>query len=36
MTTDDPLDFTMRKMNQVMDEIEQMLEQGPANAGPYR
>jgi oligoendopeptidase F len=25
MTTDDPLDFTMRKMNRVMDEIEGML-----------
>jgi oligoendopeptidase F len=25
MTTDDPLDFTMRKMNHVMDEIEKML-----------
>jgi len=25
MTTDDPLDFTMRKMNQVMDQIEGML-----------
>jgi oligoendopeptidase F len=25
MTTDDPLDFTMRKMNRVMDEIEEML-----------
>jgi oligoendopeptidase F len=26
MTTDEPLDFTMRKMNRVMDEIEEMLE----------
>jgi oligoendopeptidase F len=25
MTTDDPLDFTMRKMNQVMDQIDGML-----------
>jgi len=25
MTTDDPLDFTMRKMNRVMDEIEEIL-----------
>ena len=25
MTTDEPLDFTMRKMNRVMDEIEEML-----------
>jgi oligoendopeptidase F len=25
MTTDEPLDFTIRKMNRVMDEIEQML-----------
>jgi oligoendopeptidase F len=25
MTTDDPLDFTMRKMNRVMDEIDGML-----------
>src|SRR5262245_6293361 len=25
MTTDEPLDFTMRKMNRVMDEIEGML-----------
>ena len=28
MTTDEPLDFTMRKMNRVMDEIEEMLAQG--------
>ena len=26
MTTDEPLDLTMRKMNRVMDEIEEMLE----------
>jgi oligoendopeptidase F len=26
MTTDEPLDFTMRKMTRVMDEIEEMLE----------
>ena len=25
MTTDEPLDFTMHKMNRVMDEIEEML-----------
>jgi oligoendopeptidase F len=25
MTTDEPLDFTMRKMNRVMDEIESMI-----------
>jgi len=25
MTTDEPLDFTMRKMNRVMDEIEEMM-----------
>jgi oligoendopeptidase F len=25
MTTDEPLDFTMRKMNRVMDDIEEML-----------
>jgi oligoendopeptidase F len=25
MTTDEPLDFTMRKMNRVMDEIEEIL-----------
>jgi len=25
MTTDEPLDFTMRKMNRVMDEVEEML-----------
>jgi len=25
MTTDDPLDFTMRKMNRVMDEVEEIL-----------
>jgi oligoendopeptidase F len=25
MTTEEPLDFTMRKMNRVMDEIEEML-----------
>jgi len=30
MTTDQPLDFTMRKMNRVMDEIEQMLPRGSA------
>jgi len=28
MTTDEPLDFTMRKMNRVMDEIEEMLARG--------
>ena len=26
MATDEPLDFTMRKMNRVMDEIEESLE----------
>jgi oligoendopeptidase F len=25
MTTDEPLDFTMRKMNRVMDEIDSMI-----------
>jgi hypothetical protein len=25
MTTDQPLDLTVRKMNQVMDEMEQIL-----------
>ena len=30
MTTDEPLDFTMRKMNRVMDEIEEMLARGIA------
>ena len=29
MTTDEPLDFTMRKMIRVMDEIEEVLESGP-------
>jgi len=28
MTTDEPLDFTMRKMNRVMDEIEEMMTRG--------
>jgi oligoendopeptidase F len=28
MTTDEPLDFTMRKMSRVMDEIEQVLGRG--------
>jgi hypothetical protein len=27
MTTDEPLDLTIRKMNRVMDEIEKLLEQ---------
>jgi oligoendopeptidase F len=30
MTTDEPLDFTMRKMNRVMDEIEGVLARGSA------
>jgi len=30
MTTDAPLDFTMRKMNRVMDEIEEVLGRRPA------
>ena len=30
MTTDEPLDFTMRKMDRVMDEIEEMLTRGVA------
>jgi oligoendopeptidase F len=29
MTTDEPLDLTMKKMNLVMDEIESLLEGGP-------
>jgi len=29
MTTDEPLDFTMRKMNRVMDEIEEMMASSP-------
>ena len=27
MTTDEPLDLTMRKMNRVMDEVEKLLTQ---------
>jgi oligoendopeptidase F len=27
MTTDEPLDLTIRKMNQVMDEMERLLAQ---------
>ena len=30
MTTDEPLDLTMRKMNQVMDEMEKMLDSDAA------
>jgi len=25
MTTDEPLDLTMRRMNEVMDEVEKLL-----------
>jgi oligoendopeptidase F len=31
MTTDEPLDLTMKKMNRIMDEMEKLLGQsGPA------
>jgi oligoendopeptidase F len=30
MTTDEPLDLTIRKMNQVMDEMESLLDGGPS------
>jgi oligoendopeptidase F len=31
MTTDEPLDLTMKKMNRVMDEMEKLLDQtGPS------
>jgi len=30
MTTDEPLDLTMRKMNRVMDEVEKLLTQTTA------
>jgi oligoendopeptidase F len=35
MTTDEPLDLTMREMNRVMDEMEQILARR-ANAGPRK
>jgi hypothetical protein len=32
MTTDEPLDLTMKKMNRIMDEMEKLLAQtGPAS-----
>ena len=31
MTTDEPLDLTIRRMNQVMDEVEKLL----GEVGPY-
>jgi hypothetical protein len=30
MTTDEPLDLTMKEMNRVMDEMEQILARRPA------
>ena len=34
MTTDEPLDLTMREMNRVMDEMEKLLARRPAAAQP--
>ena len=34
MTTDEPLELTMKKMNRVMDEMEKLL--GGSTAGPGR
>jgi len=34
MTTDEPLELTLKKMNRVMDEMERLLDKkGPAGAG---
>ena len=30
MTTDEPLDLTIRKMNQIMDEVEKLVAKMPA------
>ena len=32
MTTDEPLDLTIKAMNRVMDEMEQILARRPATA----
>jgi oligoendopeptidase F len=34
MTTDEPLDLTMREMNRVMDEMENLLAARPPTAQP--
>jgi oligoendopeptidase F len=34
MTTDEPLDLTMREMNRVMDEMERLLAKRPASSQP--
>ena len=41
MTTDEPLDLTMRKMNRVMDEMEKILRRSAsrpydASCSPFR
>ena len=36
MTTDEPLDLTIRTMNRVMDEMEAILAKRPATAGRRR
>jgi oligoendopeptidase F len=32
MTTDEPLDLTIRRMNQIMDEMEKLLAKMPSTA----
>ena len=34
MTTDEPLNLTIKEMNRVMDEMEKILSARPATAGP--
>jgi oligoendopeptidase F len=34
MTTDEPLNLTIREMNRVMDEMEKLLAKRPATAAP--